>query len=298
MGANDLIFRRSNNPEGLSWSDIRAYAPAIFADSHKDGLSDRYADINSFQAIETLQGMGYAVTNALQKKARKNSPEHVEHFAALSRYDDIRNPDLAERPEILIYNSHDGSSSLKLFVGMFRFVCSNGLIAGDGYSLRVKHSKTGAANFESQLIEAGEQLPRLAERVREFRAINVSERMATEFAEQALSLRWERYQQGSELQGAYWTEHQLITVLNAIRAGDNQANAWTIFNRVQEKLMHGKLEVLSRNNEGREKWRKARPIHAIAEQVRVNRELWNIAENMFLPDHVTATERQPLLIAA
>lgn len=297
MGANDLIFRRSDNPQGLSWTDIQAYAPAIFTEGHKQGLSNRYTDINSFQAIETLQGMGYAVTNALQKKARKNSPEHVEHFAALSRRDDIANPDLAERPEILIYNSHDGSSSLKLFVGMFRFVCSNGLIAGDGYSLRVKHSKTGAANFEQQLIEAGEQLPRLADRVRQFRAIDVSERTAIEFAEQALNLRWNRFESGSDAPGAYWTEHQLITVLNAIRAGDAQANAWTIFNRVQEKLLHGKVEVLSRNGEGQEKWRKARPIQAIAEQVRVNRELWDIAENMFLPDHENA-KQLPLLLAA
>ena len=241
--------------------------------------------------------MGYAVTNAQQKKPRKTSAQHVEHFAALSRLQDIANPDLDERPEILIYNSHDGSSSLKMFVGMFRFVCSNGIIAGDGYTLRVKHSKTGAANFEAQLLEAGEQLPRLADRVKQFKAIDVNAMQAMEFAEQALNLRWEKFERYSELPGAFWTPDQIHPILNAIRADDAQLNAWTVFNRVQEKLLHGKLEVLSRNDEGREKWRKARPINAIAEQVRVNRGLWDIAESMFLPDFETA-KPAPLLIAA
>lgn len=297
MGSNDLIFNRSANATGLDWANIRTYAPAIFSNSHRESLSDRYADISSLQAIETLQGMGYAVTNARQKKARKNSPEHVEHFAALSRMQDIGNADLAERPEILIYNSHDGSSSLKLFVGMFRFVCSNGIIAGDGYSLRVKHSATGAANFESQLLEAGQQLPRLADRVKQFKAIEVNRLKALEFAEQALNLRWNQWEQNSDTPGAYWKPEQLFSVLSAVRADDAQSNAWTVFNRIQEKLLHGKMEVFSRNGEGGEKWRKARPIHAIAEQVRVNRELWDIAENMFLPAHETAKPAQ-LLIAA
>ena len=33
--------------------------------------------------------------------------------------------------EIVLLNSHDGTSSYQMLAGMFRFVCSNGLVCGD-----------------------------------------------------------------------------------------------------------------------------------------------------------------------
>ena len=45
-----------------------------------------------------------------------------------------------EANEIIMLNSHDGTSSYQMLAGMFRFVCSNGLVCGDTVAdVRVKH---------------------------------------------------------------------------------------------------------------------------------------------------------------
>jgi hypothetical protein len=46
----------------------------------------------------------------------------------------------AEANEIVLLNSHDGTSSYQMLAGMFRFVCSNGLVCGDTVAdVRVPH---------------------------------------------------------------------------------------------------------------------------------------------------------------
>lgn len=43
-------------------------------------------------------------------------------------------------PEIILLNSHDGSSSYQMLPGLFRFVCQNGLICGQTLGeVRVSH---------------------------------------------------------------------------------------------------------------------------------------------------------------
>lgn len=37
----------------------------------------------------------------------------------------------AEANEIILLNSHDGTSSYQMLAGMLRFVCKNGLVCGD-----------------------------------------------------------------------------------------------------------------------------------------------------------------------
>ena len=45
-----------------------------------------------------------------------------------------------EVPEIILLNSHDGSSSYQMIPGMFRFVCTNGMICGQTFGeIRVPH---------------------------------------------------------------------------------------------------------------------------------------------------------------
>lgn len=45
-----------------------------------------------------------------------------------------------EVPEIILLNSHDGLSSYQMIPGMFRFVCTNGLVCGTSFGeIRVPH---------------------------------------------------------------------------------------------------------------------------------------------------------------
>src|SRR5690606_28561838 len=63
--------------------------------------------------------------------------EHTKHMLRLRHASQING---AEANEIVLLNSHDGTSSYQMLAGMFRFVCSNGLVCGDTVAdVRVPH---------------------------------------------------------------------------------------------------------------------------------------------------------------
>jgi hypothetical protein len=65
----------------------------------------------------------------------------------LRRHDQINGKEV---PEIILLNSHDGSSSYKMIPGMFRQVCSNGLVAWKDFGeIRVPHK----GDIVGQVIE-------------------------------------------------------------------------------------------------------------------------------------------------
>ena len=77
---------------------------------------------------------------------------------------------------------------------------------------------------------------------------------------------------------------QFRTVKQALRVrrqGDGGNDKYTVFNRLQESLIRGGVEIESytkRNPNGAT--RKAKPLASLAETVRVNRELWNLADRV------------------
>jgi hypothetical protein len=59
------------------------------------------------------------------------------------------------------------------------------------------------------------------------------------------------------------------------RSEDNLSDAFTVWNRIQENVLRGNVMIksITDNNVG---MRKARPVTAVAEHVRINRELFDL----------------------
>jgi hypothetical protein len=103
-------------------------------------------------AVEVLADHGYHPVQAAQKKTRKASANaYAEHLIAFAQ---DRADDGETRPEIVLYNSHDATSSLKLFAGAFRFICSNGIVAGDGYEAKARHVGSSVEGVDAMLRDA------------------------------------------------------------------------------------------------------------------------------------------------
>jgi hypothetical protein len=70
-------------------------------------------------------------------------------------------------------------------------------------------------------------------------------------------------------------------VLKVTRNEDDFTDAWTVFNRVQEGVIRGNALVRSITKTHPEGvMRKARSLSSIKEHVRINQELWNIADTI------------------
>ncbi len=64
-----------------------------------------------------------------QTKVRNQGKrEHTKHMIRLCHANQINGREVGE---IILLNSHDGTSSYQMLAGMFRFVCQNGMVCGD-----------------------------------------------------------------------------------------------------------------------------------------------------------------------
>ena len=275
----DLIFSRNHDNSPLTLEQIQHRAPAAFVTDKSPDRSNRYAHINTSQAIEILADYGYQVTQAAQVRSRTQSASnYAQHMLALS------NPDQRAidegRPEIVLYNSGDASSSLKMFAGFYRFICSNGIVAGNGFEVKARHYQTTASRFESMIKEAAECLPVMIDNIERMKNIRLDQVQELSLERQAARIRlkaWEDQDQAETLRGCYATGATTWNLLKTRRAEDLEPTAWTAFNRIQEGLIRGGVEVLSvSKTKPAGKPRKAQAIASVKEAVRVNRNLWDL----------------------
>ena len=127
---------RSDYP--LSDDQIRRVAPSIFADAPHESRSERYSYIPTAAVLTELRKEGFQPFMVTQTRVRdEGKREHAKHMIRLRHASQING---AEANEIVLLNSHDGTSSYQMLAGMFRFVCSNGLVCGDTVAdVRVPH---------------------------------------------------------------------------------------------------------------------------------------------------------------
>lgn len=272
-----VIFSRNANNSALSIEAIHQRAPAAFSVTKADRLTDRYVSLNTSDVLPIMADYGYLPTQAAQKRSRTASPMHAAHMLAFSKTTDIIEAgDI--RPEIILYNSHDGTGSVKLFAGAFRFICSNGIVAGEGFQSRIYHSRA-LNGFEEMLRNTVATLPTLMGRIDRMRGVSLSTGDAYDMAIAGVATRWDDYT--GQPKGAYAVAQTVKDVMQVRRNGDEGYDAWTVFNRIQEGVVRGNAMIRSiteRFPEGT--MRKARPVNSVKENIRINSELWNIAEDI------------------
>jgi len=258
---------RSNSP--LSADTIRRYAPSVFAQEAHESRSDRYSFIPTSAVLEGMRAEGFEVYAAGQSRTRiADKRDFTKHVLRL-RHSSMAN--LAKVgdsiPEIVLTNSHDGSSGYQLAAGFYRLVCSNGMVVGSNQStISVRHS----GNVQGEVIEGAtrilDDLQLGMERIQEFQGIQLEQPEQVALANAALQLRWADGQ-------APVVAPSLLTP----RRWDDRGNSlWLTFNRIQESLVKG--GVRGRNaNGGR---MSTRAITSVNEDLRLNKALWSLADSM------------------
>lgn len=107
---------RSDYP--LSDDLIHRVAPSIFADAPHVSRSQRYAYIPIAAVLSELRKEGFQPLMACQTRVRdEGKREHTKHMLRLRHASQING---AEANEIVLLNSHDGTSSYQMLAGMFR----------------------------------------------------------------------------------------------------------------------------------------------------------------------------------
>lgn len=261
----------------LTDDELRRVVPSVFADAAHESRSARYAYIPTSEVLAGLRREGFEVFSARQARTRiEGREEHTKHLLRLRHASQLGRPAVVgdSVPEILLLNSHDGSSSYQMMGGSFRFVCSNGMVVPDGIcqTVRVPHTGRVGDKVIEGAFEVLDGLTRVVDSQDNMRALTLNDGEQAAFARAALSLRFEPREDQPQA-AAPVTEVQL---LRARRVEDRAPDLWSTFNRVQENVIRGGLRGRAANG-GRTS---TRAVTGIDQDVKLNRALWTLAEEM------------------
>lgn len=256
---------RSEHP--LSDDQIRTVVPSIFADAPHESRSERYSYIPTAAVLTELRKEGFQPFMVCQTRVRdEGKREHTKHMLRLRHANQIN---AREANEIILLNSHDGTSSYQLLAGMFRFVCQNGLVCGDTVAdVRVPHKGDVAGHVieGAYRVLDGFERAQASREAMEATALDSGE--SEVFARAALALKHD-----DPTKPAPITESQ---ILMPRRFDDRRPDLWSVFNRTQENLTKGGLSGRAANGRRQQ----TRPVQGIDSDIRLNRALWLLADGM------------------
>ncbi|CNC58323.1 Domain of uncharacterised function (DUF932) [Yersinia similis] len=107
----------------LTHDELAYYVPSVFGEDKHASRSARYTYIPTITLLDKLREEGFVPFFACQTRVRDlGKREHTKHMVRLRRTGQITQ---REVQEIVLLNSHDGSSSYQMLPGMFR-LCPSG----------------------------------------------------------------------------------------------------------------------------------------------------------------------------
>lgn len=265
----------------LTIDQVARYAPSAMATQAHESRSDRYTYIPTVAIIEGMMKNGFQPFSASQSRSRiEGKTEFTKHMIRF-RHQDTDSTELMKVgdvvPEVILINSHDGTSAYKLIAGMYRLVCSNGLMVSDAEIAAVTVMHKG--NILDNVIEGSYRLIEDSQRalgtVQNWTALQLTTGEQSAFAEAAHTLRF------ADAEGKVTTPITAAQLLQPRRHDDAGSDLWRTFNRVQENVIKGGLSAIQRDENGRRVRRvSTRQVKGIDQDVKLNRALWQLAERM------------------
>lgn len=266
---------------GLDDIDIVESVPSVFATSKHESRSGRYTYIPTSLVLKGLRDAGFVPTTAMQSRSRvENKQDFTKHLLRLRRIDDLGYSQ-EDVHEIVLVNSHDGTSAYNLYGGIFRTVCTNGLITGSiDSTMKVYHK----GNIVQEVVDSTLQLAEESESVMaEIEAMKHVELRRPEqllLAEFGLKARFDLGDDEEEQEGQSKAvvPYQPQDFLRVRRMEDYHNDLYTTMNIVQENAIKGGVRSSRRDDKGRR--HTARAIHGIDQSTKVNRLLWQFSERL------------------
>ncbi|GFE87799.1 DUF932 domain-containing protein [Steroidobacter agaridevorans] len=252
--------------DGLDRAQLERLTPAAYTTAPHAKLSTRYAFLPTSSVIETMSTAGFNVVQAAQSRSRKQQPEFACHAL---RFRKAKSAVFIGEvvPEILILNSHDGTSAYQVRIALFRAICGNGMIVSDTAfpCWRVPHRGSAPMEVLEAALRLSDHFGEVSAVIDRMRHFPLDEEQRLEFASDALAIRYPDEPVGHAVSPA--------ELLVARRPEDEGTDLWHTLNVVQEYLLRGGARRITATK----RQVRMRGIGAIREGVRLNTALWERA---------------------
>lgn len=268
---SDIVYKNTTTNRTLS-PEMRHMSNLIQFDKQAGfNVSDKYKVINTKDLVTQFEAQGYQVAELKSASVRNVAKQGYQKHVIRMRHPNLALSISGLTPEVVVSNSYDGSSAYRIMMGIFRQVCSNGLIVGQAYeSFNVRH--VGRNTLDSVLNSAEriqKQTQAIASQIENWSGIQLTENQMSQFAKAAAQFLLSRNEAV-----ALVNSDSLLT-LN--RFDDNKKDLFTVFNRIQENALQGGLKFASLSPNNTLRNNTARRIRSIDRSIIVNRALWDMA---------------------
>lgn len=235
-------------------------------------MSQRYVLMNTKELVENILALtskGEPVFQLRQiqfgrtKSGNQFQISKGSHFVRIQTVNSysVGNQDDVH-PELIIKNSYDGSSQFEVRMGIFRLVCSNGLVisTADFGEIKLRHMGTPAEAAFDIVKQFATNLPKFQEIQQSLTERILTDAEKVEFALKAAQLRFNKE----------FSPKDAEILLQTTHSQDVGNDMWKVFNVIQGHLTTGSVKL-----EGMKK--KSRPINRAYEDVRINKALFELA---------------------
>ena len=239
----------------ISLNSLRERVPAIFTKTPSPKVSNRYSFADSEYYLQKFIDADWFIHSARQVSKSEYAPHQVI----------LRNNDIATvgdlLPQLIFTNSHNGIKKMTIDTGIYRLVCSNGLVVPTSItqSLSIKHLDLGDSTTDTIVNSFYEKVPIIMNNIDRMRNKILTNDEIDNFTYNALQIRF------TNAVGI-----NINDVVKPLRIEDNSDDLWTVFNVVQEKLIRGGIQLPSK--------RRSRPINNFVNDNNINTKLWELAE--------------------
>ena len=239
----------------ISLNSLRERVPAIFTKTPSPKVSNRYSFADSEYYLQKFIDADWTIHSARQVSKSEYAPHQVI----------LRNKDIATvgdlLPQLIFTNSHNGIKKMTMDTGIYRLVCSNGLVVPTSItqSLSIKHIDLGDSTTDTIVNSFYEKVPIIMNNIDRMRNKILTNDEIDNFTYNALQIRFINA-----------VGININDVVKPSRIEDYSDDLWTVFNVVQEKLIRGGIQLPSK--------RHSRPINNFVNDNDINTKLWQLAE--------------------
>ena len=254
---------------------------SALAENPASTVSSKYQFIDTRTVTQALLDRGMTIDKSIEARVRK--PEYQgkqKHQIFFDFPSDTVEQDPLHKFQLRLINSHNASSALSLFLGVYVFVCRNGIVRAtqNDQLMRVVH-KGVTFDVMKMLDNAITKSQHMQHMIQLMRKYKMSDREIQEFCEYALGLRWKK-------EDVLFYPSDLL-YSRYVREEQKEMNLWNVFNRVQESLMKGfsfypwkHKNYLEYSKTHRRIPHTVAGLRNITKDLSVNTKLWSRAEEL------------------
>ena len=253
----------------LTNEQLKAKAPSLFQDQPYHEVSSKYHFIPTIDIIEQLRSENWYPVTVNEAGVRDLDKDGFQqHYVRFQHFSDLINP-TSNVVELLLFNSHDRSKCFTISAGIYRYICSNGLVIADSVfeSYKIKHLGERDNDVINAISKITQVKPKLLDKISKFESITLNQNEKEAFLQSAIPLRFDEYLKLDN-------PNELLTPL---RIEDEKDDLYTVLNILQENFLSSKVSGYNKETNRRFT---SKQITSISKDVEINKGLWDIAERI------------------